>query len=79
MDEKDLLAGLASLRALWRAAREQKLSRKRELMSLGGDIASVRHDRLYRSFQKEQRGLFRRIRRLEMTLNRKRAGHEDKG
>jgi hypothetical protein len=79
MDERDLIEDIGALRDRWREARGRKLSRKQELVSLGKDIASVRHDRLYRDFLKEQRGLTRRIRHLEKTLNRKRARHENKG
>ena len=79
MDEKELLEDIDALRKRWREARGRKLSRKRELLLQGYDTASARHDRLYRDFQKEQRGLTRRIIHLEKTLNRKRARYEDKG
>jgi hypothetical protein len=79
VDERDLIENITAMRIRWRDARERKLSRKREIMALGRDVDTVRHDRLYRGYQKEQRSFFRRIRHLEKKLNRKKAGHEDRG
>jgi hypothetical protein len=78
MNEKDMRAGLESLRIQWRNARGYKLSRKRELMNQGGDVAAVRHDRVYRIYRKAQRHFARLVRHMESRLNRKRARSENK-
>ena len=71
-------AGLESLRIQWRRERGLKLSRKRELMSQGRDMAGVRHDREYRIHRKAQRHFARLVRHLERKLNRQRARGEQK-
>lgn len=78
MNEKDIRGGLESLRIQWRNARGLKLSRKRELMNQGRDVAIVRHDLVYRIHKKAQRHFAKLVRHLESRLNRKRARSENK-
>jgi hypothetical protein len=73
MQEKDTPESITELRRDWRQAREEKLLRKRELLAGGHDMATVRHDRLYRDLRKQQHGFAVRIVHLERTMNRKRA------
>jgi hypothetical protein len=75
MQKKDNLESIASLRQEWRRARQEKLSRKEELLAQGKDISAVRHDRRYRDLRKRQHGFAVRIVHLERSINRKRA-HE---
>ncbi len=77
MNKKDLLESIASLRHEWRQARDEKLSRKKDLLSGGHDMAAVRRDRLYRDLRKRQHGVAVRIVHLERTMNRKRAREKE--
>jgi hypothetical protein len=77
MKDDDIRKAIALLREEWRRARDEKLSRKRELVAGAADIEAVRRDRRYRAFRKEQRRCAARLRHLERRLNRKLA-HEEK-
>ncbi len=78
MQKKDTLESIAVLRREWRQARDEKLSRKEELLGQGRDISAVRHDRLYRDFRKRQHGYAARIIHLERIMSRKRAHEKEK-
>jgi hypothetical protein len=73
MNKKEPLESIASLRHEWRQARDEKLSRKKDLIAGGHDMAAVRRDRLYRNLRKRQHGFAVRIVQLERIINRKRA------
>ncbi|HOT46929.1 MAG TPA: hypothetical protein PLM53_16360 [Spirochaetota bacterium] len=73
MQGKDLLESIAGLRHEWRQARDEKLTRKKDILAGGHDMAAVRRDRLYRDLRKRQHGYAVRIIHLERTMNRKRA------
>jgi hypothetical protein len=72
MNENEIMAELQNLRVQWRRTRGLKLSRKRELLSRGTEIAGVRHDRDYKNQKKTQHNLAKLIRHLECRLNGKR-------
>jgi hypothetical protein len=73
----DLQEAIVKLREEWRIIRNERLSRKEELASMGNDAAAIRHDRAYRALRKRQHYFTVRITHLERSLNRKRA-HEKK-
>ncbi len=73
MQEKEILESITLLRGEWRQARDEKLSRKEEILAQGHDISKVRRDRQYRDLRKRQHGYAVRIIHLERTMNRKRA------
>jgi hypothetical protein len=77
MQEKEQLESIAVLRREWQLARDKKLSRKKELLAGGQDMAVVRHDRLYRDLRKRQHSYAVRIVHLERTMNRKRAREKE--
>ncbi len=77
MHKKEPLESIAALRHEWRQAREEKLSRKKDLLAGGHDMATVRHDRLYRDLRKRQHSFAVRIVHLERTMNRKRAREKE--
>ena len=73
MKKDELQKAIAEARKKWRAVRSDRLSRKKELIAPGGDISSVRRDRLYRELKKRQRRFAARIVHLERKMNRMRA------
>ena len=71
LDADELKERIAELRGRWRAARDGRLSRKKDLLAGGMDAAGVRHDRTFRALVKQQRRAGTLIRQLEKKLNRK--------
>jgi hypothetical protein len=78
MKKEELLQAIARVREEWRAARTERLSRKRELLVPGHDMSTVRRDRLYRDLQKRQRRFAVLIVHLERRMNRIRAREKEK-
>ena len=73
MKKEEIQKAIADARDEWRAVRSDRLSRKKELIAPGGDVSSVRRDRLYRELKKRQRRFAAQIVHLERKMNRMRA------
>jgi hypothetical protein len=58
------------LRSEWRGLRDLKLSRKRELASRDAEIEVIRRDKLYREYRKSQNNVSKKIKHLEIKINR---------
>ena len=58
------------LRSEWQSLRDFKLSRKRELLLQEADIKEIRHDKLYRQYRKSQHNVSKKIRHIEITINK---------
>ena len=66
------------LRSEWKSLKGLKLSRKRELLLQEADIKDIRHDKLYRQYRKSQYNVSKKIRHIEIKINKSIASIKEK-